>query len=416
MIKENEEENMGNTLIQADDTLTLWGIIIIVASLSIFLEQRFSWAAKITGAIIALLIAILLSNTGIIPTESAVYDSVWTIIVPLAIPLLLFHVNIKKLFKESGRLLMIFLISSIGTVAGTIIAFFILKEHIPLLDKLAGMFSASYIGGGVNFAAMSAKFETPGELVSSAVVADNLNMALLFVILMIIPTMQFFRKKYKTPHIDELESQGNNDKDNLAKTYWKPKEISLKDIAMSVGIAFALVILAKKVSIWFDSLIPSGENVNFLLNLLNGLIGDQYLLLTTFTFLALLLFPKFFDSLRGSQEIGTYLIHIFFVVIGIPASIPLIIDNAPLLLVFAFIIVAINLTISLVGAKVFKFELEETLLAVNANIGGPTTAAALAIAKGWSNLVGPILIVGTLGYIIGNYVGTFLGIWFSSFM
>lgn len=147
MIKENEEENMGNTLIQADDTLTLWGIIIIVASLSIFLEQRFSWAAKITGAIIALLIAIFLSNTGIIPTESAVYDSVWTIIVPLAIPLLLFHVNIKKLFKESGRLLLIFLISSIGTVAGTIIAFFILKDYIPLLDKLAAMFSASYIGG-----------------------------------------------------------------------------------------------------------------------------------------------------------------------------------------------------------------------------------------------------------------------------
>lgn len=407
---------MGNTLIQADDTLTLWGIIVIVASLSIFLEQRFSWAAKITGAIIALLIAILLSNTGIIPTESAVYDSVWTIIVPLAIPLLLFHVNIKKLFKESGRLLMIFLISSIGTVAGTIIAFFILKDYIPLLDKLAAMFSASYIGGGVNFAAMSAKFETPGELVSSAVVADNLNMALLFVILMIIPTMQFFRKKYKTPHIDELESRGNYDKDNQTKTYWKPKEISLKDIALSVGIAFALVILAKKVSTWFDTLIPSGEDVNFLFNLLNGLIGDQYLLLTTFTFLALLLFPKFFDSLRGSQEIGTYLIHIFFVVIGIPASIPLIINNAPLLLVFAFIIVAINLTISLVGAKVFKFELEETLLAVNANIGGPTTAAALAIAKGWSNLVGPILIVGTLGYIIGNYVGTFLGIWFSGFM
>ena len=407
---------MGNTLIQADDTLTLWGIIVIVASLSIFLEQRFSWAAKITGAIIALLIAILLSNTGIIPTESAIYDSVWSIIVPLAIPLLLFHVNIKKLFKESGRLLMIFLISSVGTVAGTIIAFFILKDHIPLLNKLAAMFSASYIGGGVNFAAMSAKFETPGELVSSAVVADNLNMALLFVILMVIPTMQFFRKKYKTPHIDELESRSKKDQVNQSKAYWKAKEISLKDIALSVGTAFALVILAKKVSTWFDTLIPSGEDVNFLLNLLNGLIGDQYLMLTTFTFLALLLFPKFFDSLSGSQEIGTYLIHIFFVVIGIPASIPLIIENAPLLLVFAFIIVAINLIVSLVGAKVFKFELEETLLAVNANIGGPTTAAALAIAKGWSNLVGPILIVGTLGYIIGNYVGTFLGLWLEGFM
>lgn len=42
------------------------------------------------------------------------------------------------------------------------------------------MISASYIGGGVNFAAMAAKFSTPGEYVSSTVVADNFMMALLF--------------------------------------------------------------------------------------------------------------------------------------------------------------------------------------------------------------------------------------------
>ncbi|HLR71226.1 MAG TPA: DUF819 family protein, partial [Pseudogracilibacillus sp.] len=61
-----------------------------------------------------------------------------------------------------------------------------------------------------------------------------------------------------------------------------------------------------------------------------------------------------------------------------------------------------------------KYNLEDILVASNANIGGPTTAAAMAIAKGWKNLVGPILVVGTLGYIIGNYIGTFLGFWFSS--
>ena len=27
----------------------------------------------------------------------------------------------------------------------------------------------------------------------------------------------------------------------------------------------------------------------------------------------------------------------------------------------------------------------------------------LAISKGWQGLVGPILIIGTLGYVIGNY-------------
>lgn len=408
---------MEKTLIQADDYITLWGIIVVLALISIYLEQRYIWASKITGAIIALIGAIVLSNTGIIPTASPVYDAVWTVIVPVAIPLLLFHVNIKKIFKETGRLLIIFLLSSIGTIAGTIVSFFLLKDYIPMLDRLGAMFSASYIGGGVNFAAMAAKFKTPGELVSSAVVADNLMMAILFIILMIIPTLSFFKRRYSTPHILEVERQGAiEDGKTLAESFWKRKDISLKDIALSVGTAFLFVIVSFKIAKYFDQLIPSGEDVSFFMNLLNGLFGDGYIMLTTMTFMALTLFPKYFENINGSQEVGTFLVHIFFVVIGIPASIPLIIQNAPLLLLFAFIIVIINLIISLVAGKIFKYDLEDILLASNANIGGPTTAAALAIAKGWKNLIGPILIVGTFGYIIGNYVGTILGNWFSTFM
>ncbi|MFD1413552.1 DUF819 family protein [Oceanobacillus jeddahense] len=407
---------MNETWIQADDSITLWGIIIIWASVSIFLEQRYSWASKVTGAIIALVGAMALSNFGIIPTESPVYDAVWSVIVPLAIPLLLFHVNLKKIWKESSRLLLIFLLSSIGTVAGTIIAFFTLRNHIPFLDQLSGIFGASYIGGGVNFAAMAAKFDTPGEIVSAAVVADNLMMALLFIILMMIPALHFIRKRYPTPHVEEVEKNHSADDKTLAESFWKRKEVSLKDMALSIGTAFLLVIVSLKIAEFFEGIIPSGEDVSFFNNLLNGIIGDQYLVLTTLTFIALAVFPNYFSGLNGSQEIGTYLIHIFFVVIGIPASITLIIQTAPLLLLFAFIIVAINLMLSLVFGKLFRMSLEEILLASNANIGGPTTAAAFAIAKGWRQLVGPILIVGTLGYIIGNYIGTFLAVWFGTLM
>jgi len=405
---------VGESLIQPDDTLTLWGIIIVWASISIYLEQRYSWASKISGAIIALIGAIILSNSGVIPTDSPVYDAVWDVVVPLAIPLLLFHVNFKKIWKESGKLLIIFFISSVGTVAGTIVSFFLLKDHIPYLEKIGAMMSGSYTGGGVNFAAMAAKFDTPGEMVSATVVADNLMMAIYFVILMILPTLTFFRKRFSTPHIEEVESgKGMEDEKTLAESFWKRKDISLKDIALSIGTAFLLVIVSFKIADFIDQIIPSGENVSVFLNILNGLFGDQYLMLTTITFIMLGLFPRYFESINGSQEFGTFLIYIFFVVIGIPASIPLIINNAPLLLLFVFIIVMINMLISLSFGKMLKYNLEDVLVASNANIGGPTTAAAMAIAKGWKNLVGPILVVGTLGYIIGNYIGTLLGFWFS---
>ena len=60
-----------------------------------------------------------------------------------------------------------------------------------------------------------------------------------------------------------------------------------------------------------------------------------------------------------------------------------------------------------------NFTLEEITIASNANIGGPTTAAALAIAKGWEELVVPALLVGTFGYVIGNYYGLFVGTFLS---
>ncbi|TNH43922.1 DUF819 family protein [Photorhabdus luminescens] len=96
----------------------------------------------------------------------------------------------------------------------------------------------------------------------------------------------------------------------------------------------------------------------------------------------------------------------FFVVIGIPASIEFIISNAPLLFLFVFIIAMMNLLLTLGFGKLFKFSLEEIILACNANIGGPTTAAALAISRGWIGLIGPIMVIGTVGYVIGNHIGT----------
>ncbi|MCG3358963.1 DUF819 family protein, partial [Neisseria meningitidis] len=72
---------------------------------------------------------------------------------------------------------------SLGTVIGTLVSFALLKNYIPELDKVAGMISASYTGGGVNFAAMSAKLNPAKDVIAATIVADNLMMACYFFIL-----------------------------------------------------------------------------------------------------------------------------------------------------------------------------------------------------------------------------------------
>lgn len=195
------------SLISADNSLLLWAFLMLSAAAAIVIEQNCRWAAKIPGAVIALLIALAASNFGLIPTDAPVYDAVWGYIVPLAIPLLLFQLDLHALFKESGRLLILFLLSSIGTMVGTLVGFFLLKDHIPELDKISGMIAASYTGGGVNFAAMTARLEPDKTLTAATIVADNLMMACYFFILIGLSASIVARRIWGSPYQDELEKK-----------------------------------------------------------------------------------------------------------------------------------------------------------------------------------------------------------------
>lgn len=395
------------SLISPDNTWALWAILVTITAISIYLEQTYKWASKVTGAIIGLVLAMFLANIRVIPTEAPTYDVVWGYVVPLGIPLLLFNANIKKIWRESGKMMIIFILSSVGTLLGVFVSFMLLKNYLPDLYKMAAMMTGSYIGGGVNFVAMAQSFETDPEWVSALVVADNLLMALYFFVLLAIPSISFFRKHFLHPHIDEIEGQVDvKEGETLAAQYWERKEISLRDIAFGVALSFVIVWVSKEIAGFLGRVIPTG---NFFLDLINGFLGNEYLMITTITMLLATYAPNFMGNINGAQEIGTFLIYIFLVVIGVPASLQLILTKAPLLLLFTGIIVVINMIISLVLGKLFKFTLEEILLASNANIGGPTTAAAMAIAKGWNKLIGPSILAGIFGYIIGNYLGIFMG-------
>ena len=395
------------SLIAADDTWALLVLMVASVALAIWLEQKYVGASKISGAIIALLIALAASNLAIIPTSCVLYDNiVWDFAVPLGIPLLLLQCNMKKIWKETGRMMVIFLIGAAGTVAGAFLAYTLLHRYIPGLEGVAAMMTGSYIGGGVNFAALAAEFDV-GEIKAAATVADNLLMALYFFALIFIAGMKFFRSHYSHPHIDAVAESGDlSGAQTQAAAYWSRKGISLKDIALNFAYAAAVVFAAKLISTFVGGLLP---NTGVVLHMLHTFFGSEYVWITTVSMACATFGEKQVAKLSGSQEIGTYLIYLFLFVIGVPASISKILTETPLLLAFTGIMVIVNMLFCFVGGKLLHFDLEDIILASNANIGGPTTAAGMAISQGWSALVGPVMLVGTFGYVIGTYLGILVG-------
>jgi uncharacterized membrane protein len=55
--------------------------------------------------------------------------------------------------------------------------------------------------------------------------------------------------------------------------------------------------------------------------------------------------------------------------------------------------------------KILKLDLAELAMASAVCIGGPASAPALASAKGWRDLLIPGLLLGSLGYAVGSFIG-----------
>lgn len=393
-----------NTLITSDNTWALMSIMCGSVAVVIYLEQHFTWAAKISGTILCLVAALAFSNLRIIPTSAPIYDDVvWGFVVPMAIPLLLMQCNIKKIWKESGRLLLLFFIGSIGTCCGALLGAKLLGGIIPELNSLAAIMTGSYIGGTVNFTALSESFPVAKDLIGATIVADNLLMAVYIFVLIAIPSFKFFRKHFTHPHVDAVErAVVNAEGKTQAAAYWERKPISLRDIAMNFALSIIIVTVSIALGQLFGRMIPTS---NTALTMMNTLLSNKYLIITTISMLIATFCPKQIENISGSQEMGTYLIYLFFFVIGVPASIVEIFKNAPMMLVFCALMIAVNMMFCFIFGKLLKFDLEDIILASNANIGGPTTAAAMAVSKGWTTLVGPIMLIGTVGYVVGTYFG-----------
>ncbi len=395
------------TLLAPTDTFGLWAFLAIGAAVAIGLEQRYRWAAAVTGVLLALFWGMLGVNLRIVPAESPVWDAVWSHLVPLAIALLLFDADLRRIWRESGRMFWIFNLSALGTCLGTFLAVLVVGNGIPDVAAAAALMTGTYIGGTVNLVALSAALSPPKEVVGGLLVADNVTMALAFGLLVALPGLAFVRRRFAHPFEDAVDAAASGasvtaEGRTRAATFWKPKEISLADLATALAVALGAVAISVAIA---DAVraIPGAPE------LVRQTLGQKYLVLPLVMAGLATVFPARLAAIRGAHELGTLVMYLFFVVVGVPASAAALLQRGPALFLFTGIIAAVNVVVTLGAARLFRFSIEEAVLASNATLGGPTTAAGMAVAKGWDGLVLPGILVGVWGYAIGNWVGLLVG-------
>lgn len=398
------------TLLSPDNHAALWALITVGTALAIWMEQSYRWAARLSGPVLALLIAMVLSNTRVMPAESPAYNFVGDWLVPLAIPLLLFRANLREIIRTGGRVFVVFHISALGTLIGTVLAYWMLRSQIgsPEIGQASGMMVGSYIGGGVNFMAIKTSYNVPEAVANPLIVADNFVMAGMFVVMLAMAASRWFRSRYPHPHTKESAAAGNK---NLAAIHWKRKDISLLDIARCFGFAFVALALAEGAGGLISSLFGNMEGSSMPVQMLQILLTNKFVLITTVSLMLATVFAPQLKKINGPEEFGAYLLMIFLFTLGLPADLVSVISQAPLFFVFCGIIAGTNLLFTLVAGRLFKLNLEEIIVAVNANLGGAPTAAAVAISAGWPKLVLPGILVGIWGYVIGTPIGVLVSEW-----
>ena len=390
------------SLISPDDYWTLWALIIAGTGLSIWLEQTYKWAAKLSAPVLALVMAMTLSNVGIMPLNSSAYDFVGTYLVPLAIPLLLFRANAFQIARQTGRMFVAFHISSVGTILGAFLAFWALRGRVPEIENAAGIMTGSYIGGGINFFALKESVHASESVSNPLLVADNFIMAGLFIALLWISAAPWFLRHFPHPYSQEADAGAAQ---NAAAEHWQRKGIALLDLAKALAVAFGVVAVAMLIQKLTTSLFASNKSVNSGLQMLQVLLTNRFVLITGVALGAATLFHRSLATVNGPEELGSYMLYIFLFCIGLPADLKAVLFNVPMFFVFCFIMALTNLVFTLAIGKLFRFDLEDLLLCSNATVGGPASAAAMCISKGWSRLVLPAILVGIWGYVIGTPLG-----------
>lgn len=356
----------------------LAALIAAITALAFWLDRRFGWARAVGASLLVIVLGALLSNLGLVPIESAAYDAIVGPVTSLSIVWLLFAVDVRDLRIAGGPMLAAFGIAVTATAIGALTAALIFADSFDgdVTWKLAGVMTGTYSGGSVNFVAVGRALDFPPALFAAANASDAVMTAVWMGATLVLPLWlgRFYPRDVPQHRGEEVPEH----------PFFAETPLRIFDLTLLLALGFALLWLAGLAA----AAIPRIPSI---------------LWLTTFALIIGHARPV--QQLSGAMHLGTLGLHLFFAVIGIFSRISEILAAGPAVFWFTATVVAIHGLLTYVGCRVARLDVGTTSVASQAAVGGPASAIAVAVARGWHALALPGIVAGLLGYAVGNYLG-----------
>lgn len=339
----------------------------------------------ISGPLLVIILGAVLANFGLIPSASnasPVYDSIFKYVAPASIFYLLLGVNLKELKKAGLPMLMAFVLGAVGTVIGVVVALNLI-DYQEVFGKnyaaIAGMMTGTYTGGSANFNAVALHYDVvrEGAIYTGIVVADNIVTAVWMLVTLSLPAVMMKIRPHKELMMKE---QGEIDQ-YTEREHVGPLRLGLM---LFIGLAAMMVsdLLAE------ETAIPS------------------VLILTTIALVLAQL--KVIQKIPGAKLLGMFAVYLFLVVVGAFCEVTALVEvgeHAVSILLFTVTIVLIHGVLLVLMGTLLKSDWSIIAIASQANIGGASTALALAKSFKRNDLLLPAILAGSLGTGLGTYLG-----------
>ncbi|MBF0494018.1 MAG: DUF819 family protein [Candidatus Omnitrophica bacterium] len=338
----------------------------------------------------------LASTFGFIDPKNGVYQTISNNFLPASLILLLLSSDIKSVMKLEKPALIMMFAGAAGIMLGMPLVFFFVKQWTGIeFWSGFGALSASWIGGSANMIAVKEAIGTPESVFTPMVIVDTIVPYVWMGILISIAGLQ---KKYdhwnKSDEsiLGSLSAGTQSNEDNSTGNSERSKTFTLKTAFLILFIAISGTLASKAISYS----LPNIKNVitpYTWVIIISSLLG----IFLSFT-------PARSLERSGSSKIGYFILYFVLTSIGARANISNI-GATVILIIAGFFVVLFHAAVLFITSRIIKAPLFLIAAASQANIGGVASAPVVAA------IYQPKLAsIGLLLAILGNIIGTYLGI------